>query len=295
MLREARVALRDAVVARAARVETAEGGGTLSLLHIVVLALVQGITEFLPISSSAHLILVPTLTGWPDQDLVIDVAVHVGTLGAVMVYLWRDLYEMLLGLGQMAKRHKSPGGRLLGLLILATIPVMIAGYLLNDYATTLFRSVEIIAWTTLVFGVLLFAVDKLSMQVRRIDHMGWGAALFIGASQVLALVPGTSRSGITMTAARMLGFERRDAARFSMLLSIPTILGAGVLKGMEIYRAEDAQLGRDAILSAGLAFVAALAAIALMMAWLKRASFTPFALYRVALSAFLLYWIYFAS
>ena len=202
---------------------------------------------------------------------------------------------MLLGLGQMAKGRNSPGARMLGLLILATIPVVIAGFLLQDLISTALRSTEIIAWTTLVFGLLLFAVDRLSMQLRRIDHMGWGAALFIGVSQVLALVPGTSRSGITMTAARMLGFERRDAARFSMLLSIPTILGAGVLMGMDLYEAENVQLGRDAILSAGLAFVAALAAIALMMAWLRRASFAPFALYRVALSAFLLYWVYFTG
>ena len=267
----------------------------MTLLHIAVLALVQGITEFLPISSSAHLILVPQLTGWPDQGLTIDVAVHVGTLGAIMAYLWRDLYEMLIGVGRFAKRRPSPGARLLGLLILGTIPVVIAGYLLNDYVSTTLRSAEIIAWTTLGFGILLYLVDRLSMQVRRIEHLGWLGALFIGVSQVLALVPGTSRSGITMTAARMLGFERRDAARFSMLLSIPTILGAGVLKAVEIYRAGNVQLGQDAVLAAALSFVAALVAVALMMAWLRRASFTPFVIYRVALAAFLFYWVYFAG
>lgn len=267
----------------------------MTLLHIAVLALVQGITEFLPISSQAHLILVPQLTGWPDQGLTIDVAVHVGTLGAVMVYFWRDLYGMLVGVGHLAKGRMNPGAKLLGLLVLATIPVVIAGYLLNKYAANAFRSVEVIAWTTLGFGLLLYAVDRLSMQVRRIEHVGWIGALFIGVAQVIALVPGTSRSGITVTAARMLGLERHDAARFSMLLSIPTILGAGVLKGAEILQMENFQLGQDALLSAALAFVAALAALALMMAWLRRASFTPFVLYRVALGGVLLYWVYFAA
>jgi len=264
----------------------------LTLLHIAVLALVQGVTEFLPISSSAHLILVPKLTGWPDQGLTIDVAVHVGTLGAVILYLWRDIWEIIVGLGRLLRGRSSPGGRLLGLLIVATVPVVIAGFLVNKYAGDSLRKIEIIAWSTLVFGVILYFVDRMSMKVRRMDHLTMGGAIFIGLSQVLALVPGTSRAGITVTAARLLGLERRDAARFSMLLSIPTIIGAGVLKGAEIYQAGDAQLGYDALLAAALSFVAALVAIACMMAWLRRASFTPFVLYRVVLAGLLFYMIY---
>jgi len=267
-------------------------GGLLPLLHIAVLAAVQGITEFLPISSSGHLILVPAVAGWPDQGVTIDIAVHVGTLGAVMAYLWRDIWEILLGFRQLARKRLSPGMGLFGIIVVGTIPVVIAGYLLHETRGGPPRSVEIIAWTTLGFGILLFVVDRLFMTVRRVEHMGAFHALVIGLFQVLALIPGTSRSGITMTAGRMLGYERAESARFSMLLSIPTIMGAGVLAGLDLYEAGDVALNRDAVLAAGLAFVFAFFAIAAMMSWLRRATFTPFVIYRVILGAALLCWIY---
>lgn len=261
-------------------------------LHIAVLALVQGLTEFLPVSSSAHLILVPYLTGWPDQGLVIDVAVHVGTLGAVLLYFWRDLGGMVLGLMRLTRGQRDPGARLAGFLVLATLPAVAAGYLLDRYYPSGIRGLEVIAWTTLGFGILLFLADKLGMTVRRIEHLRLGDVLIIGFAQVLALIPGTSRSGITMTAARFLGLERHDGARFSMLLAIPVIIGAGSLKGWQLYQSGDAQLTYDALLSAGLAFAAALIAIAALMAWLKRSSFTPFVLYRIFLGGSLLTAVY---
>ncbi len=265
----------------------------MTLFHIAILAVVQGITEFWPISSSAHLILVPALTGWPDQGLTIDIAVHVGTLGAVAAYLWRDLWNIVLGLFRLLTTGRlNPWVRLLGLLILATVPVVIAGYLMNYYLGGNLRSIEVIAWTTLGFGVLLYFVDRASLTVRRLEHMAMPAAVFVGFSQILALVPGTSRAGITITAARLLGFERRDAARFSMLLSIPTILGAGTLKGAELLESGDLVLGLNALTALGLSFVVALAAVAAMMAWLREASFGPFVFYRVVLGLLLLYWIY---
>jgi len=260
----------------------------LPLLHLAVLAVVQGITEFLPISSSGHLVLVPIFTGWEDQGLLMDVAVHVGTLGAVMLYLWRDIWSILAGLGSLVKGKRHPGSRLLGHLILGTIPIIGAGYLVNEYYGDAFRSLMVIGWTTFGFGVLLYICDKYGMTIRRIEHLSLGATLFIGLSQCLALIPGTSRSGITMTAARILGYERPDAARFSMLLSIPAILGAGTLKGLELYQSGNAQLTGDAMMAAGLAFGTALVAIALMMAWLRRATFTPFVIYRLLLGAALL-------
>ena len=131
----------------------------MSVLHIVVLALVQGLTEFLPISSSGHLILVPALTGWPDQGLIIDVAVHVGTLGAVVVYFWRDLWAMVLGLGRLTTGHPDAGARLAGYLVIATVPVLIAGFAVNYYAADALRSVTVIAWATLVFGIVLYVAD----------------------------------------------------------------------------------------------------------------------------------------
>jgi undecaprenyl-diphosphatase len=259
-----------------------------------VLAVVQGITEFLPISSQAHLLLVPALAGWPDQGLTIDVAVHVGTLGAVIAYLWRESWAMLTGLWRLIRRRRgSPGLRLIGLLILGTIPVVGAGYLLKETTGGAgLRSLEIVAWATLVFGLLLYAVDKTCLTVRRMEHLGAGSVLIIGLFQVLALLPGTSRAGITMTAARLLGYERPDAARFSMLLSIPTIIASGVLLGMDLWHSGNSRLGLAAILAAALSFVTAFIAIAVMMSWLRRASFTPFVVYRVLLGIFLLIWVY---
>ena len=264
----------------------------MSVLHIVVLALVQGLTEFLPISSSGHLILVPALTGWPDQGLIIDVAVHVGTLGAVVVYFWRDLWAMVLGLWHLTSGRVEAGARLAGYLVIATVPVLIAGFAVNYYAADALRSVTVIAWATLVFGIVLYVADRTGMTVRHVEHLGVGDAVIIGCAQVLALIPGTSRSGITMSAARLLGMERSEAARFSMLLSIPAILGAGTLKGLDLYRLGDVELTSAAVLAAGLAFVAAWATIFALMAWLRRSTFTPFVVYRVFLGGGLLAFSY---
>jgi undecaprenyl-diphosphatase len=262
-------------------------------LHILVLALVQGVTEFLPISSSGHLVLVPIFGGWADQGLMMDVAVHVGTLGAVMIYFWRDIWFMLRGVIRVSKGKSDPGARLAGLVVFATLPVIAAGFLLNEFIGPSFRTIEVIGWTTLGFGILLYISDKMGLTIRRVEHTGIADALIIGLAQCLALIPGTSRSGITITAARFLGYERVDAARFSMLLSIPAILGAGTLKGWELYQAGNVQLTNDALTAAGLAFVAAFIAIMVMMAWLKRASFTPFFIYRLVLGTGLLYFAYF--
>jgi undecaprenyl-diphosphatase len=260
----------------------------MSLLHIGALALIQGITEFLPVSSSGHLIVVPVLTGWPDQGLIVDVAVHVGTLGAVLLYFWRDIWRMIVGVVGLGKERLENGAKLAGYLVVATLPVITAGLVVNYYLAEVLRSLTVIAWATLIFGIVLYVADRRGMTVRRVEHMTLFDALIIGFAQALALIPGTSRSGITMSAARMLGLERAEAARFSILLSIPAILGAGVLKTRDLYAAGDVQLSLDAALAAGLAFAAALIAIASLMAWLRRATFTPFVVYRVVLGAALL-------
>jgi len=262
-------------------------------LHILVLALVQGITEFLPISSSGHLVLVPVFGGWEDQGLMMDVAVHVGTLGAILLYFWRDIWHMIRGLFRFTKGKRDAGARLAALVVVATIPVIAAGFFLNKYIGPEYRTIEVIGWTTLGFGFLLYMADKMGLTIRRVEHTGVTDAIIIGLAQCLALIPGTSRSGITITAARFLGFERVDAARFSMLLSIPAILGAGTLKGYELYESGNIQLTNDAMSAAGIAFVAAFIAVAVMMAWLKRASFTPFFIYRLILGSGLLYYAYY--
>jgi len=263
----------------------------LSLLHIVVVALVQGITEFLPISSSAHLILVPVLFDWPDQGALVDIAVHVGTLGAVVVYWWRDIVGLIRGFWFLLRGRMTPDGRLLLLLVLATVPVVVAGYVVVrlDLMAQL-RSVEVIAWATIGFALLLFVVDRTCMTVNRLDHVGVAGALLLGLAQALALIPGTSRAGIVITAGRLLGLERGEAARISMLMSVPTILAAGAFAGRELAAEGQLTLQADPVVAAIIAFVSALLAISLMMRWLQRSSYLPFVLYRLALGAGLLYW-----
>lgn len=270
----------------------------MTVLALCVLAIVQGITEFLPISSSGHLILVPVLTGWDDQGLLMDVAVHVGTLGAVVAYWWRDVLGLIkgaIGIARNPTERPKPGGdrHLLICLVVGTFPVVIAGALITIAGLSdAMRGAAVIGWTSIIFGILLYWADRKYPTDRVMSDITLGGAFMIGMAQILALIPGTSRSGITMTVARMLGFSRTDAARFSMLLAIPTILAAGTLATLSILDAEDAGLGRDAIIGAGLSFLTAIVAIALMMRWLKTASFLPFVIYRVVLGVGLLVWVY---
>ena len=264
----------------------------MTMLQIVVLAIVQGITEFLPISSSGHLILVPALTGWADQGLVTDIMVHVGSLFAILVYFWRDVLMLMRGgLGLLIGRW-TPEGRLALYIVLATIPAVVFGLILK---TTGFldqiRGIEIVAWNAIIFGILLYLADRFGDQLKVMEEMRLGPAIVIGLAQALALIPGTSRSGITMTAARYLGFQRAEAARFSFLLGIPAIAGAGLLTALEIGEA-GGTIPTDALIAAGLTFLSALAAIAFLMAIIRRMSFGPFVLYRLILGVVLLYIAY---
>lgn len=263
------------------------------IFHLVILAIVQGITEFLPISSSAHLILVPALTDWPDQGPMIDIAVHVGTLCAVALYFRRDLVTMTVGLIDMCCGRRTRAAGLAFCVIAATVPIIVAGLVVVrfDLLDSL-RNIRLIAWATLGFGILLHLSDRYGPRLRPLENLGLRDAIVIGLAQTLALIPGTSRSGITMTAARALGFERPDAARFSMLLSIPTVMAAGTLAGLDLYQTGESALIADAALAAALAFVTAIAAISLLMRWLQHAGFMPFVVYRVVLGLGLLAWSY---
>lgn len=261
-------------------------------LELIVLAVVQGITEFLPISSSGHLVLVPALTGWNDQGVQLDVAVHVGSLAAVIAYFWRDTWAMTRGAVGFLGGRRDEGARMAGLVILATIPVIIAGLAFKIYVGDALRSVLVVAWTTIGFGILLWVADQWGRREIAVGTMTIRHAVLIGLAQILALIPGTSRAGITMTAARALGFERTEAARFSMLLSIPTTAAAGTLISVDLWRSRDLALQLDAAIGAFFAFVAAYVALAAMMAWLRRASLTPFVIYRLILGVGLLIWAY---
>jgi len=261
----------------------------LTLVQILTLAIVQGITEFLPISSSGHLALTPVLMHWPDQGLALDVAVHVGTLGAVMVYLWREIWMIIRGLLRLVSGRMDEGARLAWLVLVATIPVVVAGLLVKVYVGNTLRTPLVIGWSFIVFDIVLYFADRMGLTIKRIPHMTVGAALLVGIAQVFALIPGASRAGTTITMARMLGFERQDAARFSMLLSIPAIVGAGVLLGKDVMESGDSVLQANVVLAAALAFVAALFAIAAMMFWLRRQSFTPFVFYRIVIGILVLW------
>lgn len=262
--------------------------------QIAILALVQGLTEFLPISSHAHLIIGREFMGLPEAGLPFDVAVHAGTLGAVVVYYWRDVLAMLAGLLRLVTGRGGPGARLFGLVLVATLPVIAAGVLVKGFLGEALNTVQVIAWTSIVFGIVLYFADKLCMTLRRIEHMNWAQALVMGFAQVLALIPGVSRSGVTMTAARVMGFERTETVRFSLLMSIPAIAAAAVLEGYEVYRTGDVQFQIELAVAAALSFIAALVAIPLMIAWLRRATFTPFVVYRIVLGGVLLAWVYMA-
>ena len=266
-------------------------------LHIAVLTIIQGITEFLPVSSSGHLVLVPLVTGWQDQGLVMDVAVHVGTLAAVLIYFSRSLWQIVLGwIGGHWRRRDRQLGRALGFyLVVSAVPVIAAGGVLYLMGYAVLRDPEVVAWATIGFGVLLYAADRVGITVRRVEHMSFGHAVFIGFFQVLALVPGASRSGVTMTAARWCGYERPEAARFSMLMSIPVIAASGAVAGYEVWRRGDPILTANAALAAALSFLVALVAIALLLAVLRRVSFTPFVIYRLLLGGAVLVWLYYLA
>lgn len=266
----------------------------MNTIHITILAAVQGITEFLPISSSAHLILIPEFTGWVDQGLGIDVAVHIGTLGAIIIYFWKNTSSFLIGFYQLFIGTKSEHCRLALNLLIASAPTLIVGALLMYFgATDWWRNAEVIGWTMLVFGALLFVADRWSLTAHQMTRMSVKSALLIGVAQIAALIPGTSRSGITITAARLLGFQRDEAARFSMLLSIPTILAAGTVIGYELTLTTQVFSSYEALLAGLLSFLFALLTISALMIWLRRRSFTPFVIYRIVFGAGLLFWVYF--
>lgn len=266
----------------------------MALWNLVLLALIQGITEFLPVSSSGHLVLLPNLTGLADQGQVIDVAVHMGTLGAVIAYFWADVRLALIGTPRLLTgRIDTAGAKLAFLLLIATIPVVIAGLVLHlTGLDDAMRSIAVIGWTMLIFGIVLYWADQRGPQVKPASEWSLRDAVILGLWQAVALIPGTSRSGITITGARLLGYDRESAARVAMLMSIPTIAASGILLGGEVILTANAQAARDGAIAAALAFVSAILALTLMMRLLKTVSFTPYVIYRVGLGVVLLWVAY---
>jgi undecaprenyl-diphosphatase len=260
----------------------------MSLIQIIVLSLIQGLTEFLPVSSSAHLILGSKLLDWPDQGLVFDVATHLGTLFAVLVYFRKDLWHMLAP--WISRQNTDVASKKLGVtLLVASIPAIVAGGLLHGWVEAALRDVRIIAYTTIFFGFLLWWADARFSRVGTMKEMNLKTGLLIGLAQMLALVPGTSRSGITITMGRMLGFSADTAARFSFLLSIPIIAAAGGYGVLRMLLNDSPidwqQFGLAVLLSA----VAGWFCIAAFLALLQRVGLVPFVIYRLALGGVLLW------
>jgi len=261
----------------------------LSLFQISFLAVLQGLTEFLPVSSSAHILLPKELLGWPDQGLVFDVAVHIGSLVAVLTYFRTDLLILF-----SAWRHSFTGGvmsrdaRLAWFVVLATIPAGLAGLLLADFIEQYARSMLLVAFTSIFFGLLLWWSDRLKVERADLDTLTMRTTLIVGFAQVLALIPGTSRSGVTMTAAMFCGLDRKAAARFSFLLAIPIIAASGLLKGGELLQGDAQAHWGILIYATALSALVSFSCIHYFLKLIERVGFMPFVVYRVVMGFALL-------
>jgi len=262
------------------------------IIQVVVLALVQGLTEFLPISSEAHLILVPVLTHWHDQGLAFDVGINIGTLSAVVIYFRRELISMTSAWFSSLGGKHSPDSRLAWMVIFGTIPVGLAGLLLKDFVAANLRSPLVIAAASIVFGLLLWYSDARGKRMRDEHTLSWKDVLVIGVAQAFALIPGTSRSGVTMTAGLMLGLDRRAAARYSFLLSIPVIVLAGGLEMIDYMKEASITDLNNILLGALISAVSAYACIHYFLKLLERVGMFPFVVYRLILGAGLLVMFY---
>ena len=258
-------------------------------LHAVFLALLQGLTEFLPISSSAHLILLPRLLGWVDQGLAFDVAVHIGTLTAVVAYFRHDVNRLLLAwIKSCATRQLDADATLAWLVVLSTLPVVVAGLLFHDFIETSLRSPLVIAAATIGFGVLLGVADWRGKKMRSENSLTVMDALWIGLAQALALIPGTSRSGITMTTALALGLTRSAAARFSFLMSVPVIMMAGGYESLKLIEQAEPVAWGPLLLGTLVSAASAYLSIHFFMQLIEKVGMLPFVIYRLLLGVFLL-------
>jgi len=260
----------------------------MALEQILLLSLIQGLTEFLPVSSSGHLALMPLLCGWQDQGMEMDVAAHMGTLVSVMIYFYKDITRLFLGFFDTLKGRHTNDRSLFWNLVIATVPAVIVGVLFEMYVGSSLRNLYVISLVGIAFALLMYVADRWSIQRYKVTQTQWPQALFFGVSQCFALINGASRSGVCMTAGRFMGYTRVEAARFAFLMSIPTIFGAGLVKGYKLMKMGDVTFLQDALLMAGFSFVAGFFAIAFMMRWLRSSTLTPFVIYRVVLGAILI-------
>lgn len=251
----------------------------MSLFEAVILGVVQGVGEFLPISSSAHLVLVPWLMGWHYAGLTFDVALHMGTLVAVVAFFWKD-WLILMHDGLL--RRRTTEGRLFWYLVVATVPGAAIGYMFEEQAETIFREPLVIGVMLIIMGVILYLADTRAPAYKKLEEVGLGESLWIGLSQALAIIPGVSRSGITMAVGRMAGLDRETAARFSFLMSTPIIFGAGV---MQLPKLTPADLNLPFLVGVAVSAVVGFLSIKFLLRFLTRHSFGIFIWYRLILGA----------
>lgn len=263
------------------------------ILHIVVLALIQGLTEFLPVSSAAHLIIGSRILGWPDQGLVFDLATHLGTLLAVLVYFRRDLLQMAVAVLQRQESAERRAHRALaGWLLIASIPAIAGGAWLHDEVEFFLRDLRVIAVNTLLFGAILWWADAAGARTRTLGDIGWRGAVLIGLAQALALVPGVSRSGVTITAGLFLGLTPEAAARFSFLLAIPITAAVGAYGALRVAMGEAGIDWFEFGLAVGFSGLAGFFCIAAFLALLRRIGLLPFVIYRLALGCVLVWLVF---
>lgn len=263
----------------------------MDIIQIIVLGIIQGLTEFLPVSSSAHLVLISIVMGWEDQGLLVDVAAHAGSLIAVMFYFRAEIYNMLNALKAPRAQENEKTIRLILAIVIGTIPIVIAGLMFAEQIEKYLRTTEIIAITTIVFALLLAYADRKSRQIRDENQLGWNDVVFIGIAQAFALIPGVSRSGVTMTVGLLLGMTKVAAARFSFLLSIPTILAAIAYKSLKLF---SVNIEPDYIAISGVLIISALVAYLCIEVFIRLVNIIgmmPFVIYRIILGVFLLSFI----
>ena len=257
-------------------------------LQYLLIGIIQGITEFLPISSSGHLVLFAQLTNWEDQGLFTDIAVHFGTLFAVLIYLRKDIYYFLTNIFQF----KLFEDQIIFKIILATLPAIILGYFIYDYVSLYFRNIQLIAFSSIVFAIILFFADRVKIESKSWNKITYLEALVVGLFQVLAFIPGASRAGVTITGARLLGYDRLNAARFSMILSIPIILASMTLSFINIFSEKYIEVNLyQSFFSAIVSFITAMLSIIFLMNFIKKFNFNIFIIYRVLLGILLLLFV----
>ncbi len=260
----------------------------MTLEQIITLSFIQGLTEFLPVSSSAHLVLVPALFGWQDQGLMMDVAAHIGTLGSVLVYFRKDVWALFKAALSLLKGEINEDTHLLFNLIIATLPVVFLGLFFDKVVGDALRSVTVIAWMGIIFGIILYIADRCGKFNETIADTTLSRAFYFGLAQCIALVHGVSRAGACLTIGRFMNYKRTDAARFAFLMAIPTMTAAGTLKGYQLFQSNDLSMVTDSALMAAFSFIFGFCAIAFMMRWLQKSTLTPFVIYRIFLGLVLL-------